>query len=423
MVTKILPSACDVLVIGGGPAGATAAALLAQYGRDVVLLERDAAPRFKIGESLMPATWWIFERLGVIDRLEQSHFVRKHGIQFFARDGRPGQPFYFFENDPRPASVTFQVIRSEFDALLLERACELGARVVRGANVKQVLFDGDRAVGARVEILEGDVYEISAKVVVDASGQSSAISRKFDLREIDPLLMNASVFAHFEGAQRDPGVDEGSTLTMLTDNGQGWFWYIPLPDDRVSVGVVGKLDYLIRGRAADPQQLLDEEIARCPALTPRLAGAHQITDAKVLKDFSYVSREIAGDGWVLAGDAWGFLDPIYSTGVYLALRGGAMGADSIEDAFRHDDFSATRLGAHGPKMRHAINAMRNLVYAFYAPEFSFGRFLKAFPHHRRTIVEILTGNVFDLDPEPFFADMAQVIQLPGRPAPTLAVEA
>lgn len=423
MVNKILPVSCDVLVIGGGPAGATAAALLAQEGRDVLLVERDPAPRFKIGESLMPATWFVFERLGLVERLEQSHFVRKHGIQFFSRDGRPGMPFYFAENDPSPAAVTFQVIRSEFDQLLLDRAVELGARVQRGANVKQVHFEGDRAVGARIEILEGDVYEVEAKVVLDASGQGSSIARQFSLKELDPLLMNASVFAHFEGAQRDPGIDEGSTLTLLTENGQGWFWYIPLPDDRVSVGVVGKLDYLVRGRSSNPQQVLDEEINRCPAMMSRLAGAQQITDAKVLKDFSYVCRRIAGDGWVLAGDAWGFLDPIYSSGVYLALRGGAMAADSIEDAFAHNDFSAARLGAHESQMRHVIGAMRNLVYAFYAPEFSFGRFLRAFPHHRGTIVEILTGNVFGLDPEQFFDDMSQVIQLPGRPAPTLTVDA
>lgn len=412
-----------MLVIGGGPAGSTVAALLAERGRDVLLIERDAAPRFKIGESLMPATWDVFERLGVRERIEQSHVVRKHGIQFFSADGRAGQPFYFAENDPHPRSVTFQVIRSEFDELLLTRAAELGACVVRGANAKEILFEGERAVGARIEHREGDLVEVSARVIVDASGQGSLIARRFDLKELDPLLRNASIFAHFEGTHRDPGVDEGSTLTLLTDNGRGWFWSIPLPDDRVSIGVVGRLDYLVVGRASDPQQTLEEELARCPALAARLAGGRQVTEAKVLRDFSYICRRGAGDGWVLAGDAYGFLDPIYSTGVYLALRGGAMAADSVEDALAADDPSAARLGAHIPSVRSAIVNLRNLVYAFYAPEFSFGRFLRAFPHHRRTIVDLLTGHAFDVDVEPFFADMATVIQLPGRPAPVVEVEA
>jgi len=154
-------------------------------------------------------------------------------------------------------------------------------------------------------------------VIVDATGQRALIARRLGLIELDPKLKNAAVFTHYEGAVRDPGIDEGATLVLHTAGQEAWFWYIPLPDDRVSVGVVGPVDYLLNGRSGSPEQIFAEEVARCAPLQPRLENARPGMDFRVLRDFSYRSRQIAGDGWVLVGDAFGFLDPIYSSGVLL----------------------------------------------------------------------------------------------------------
>src|SRR5688572_5901289 len=320
----------DVITIGGGPGGAAASTLLAQKGHRVLLLERSRTPRFKIGESLMPATYWTLERMGMLPRLKASHFPRKYSVQFFNKRGKASVPFYFSETDPSESSQTWQVLRSEFDALLLDNAREQGVDIQRGALVKDVLFEGDRAVGVRVELHGEEEREIRCKVVVDASGQSALISKKLGVRRADPELRKAAYFTHYQGALRDPGIDEGATLVIRTQGAVAWSGYIPRPDGRVGVGVVGSRDYLVTGRPADPQQVFEEEVDRCPALQPRLANATQVFPVQATRDFSYRSSRIAGDGWVLVGDAFGFLDPIYSSGVLLALKSGELAADSVD---------------------------------------------------------------------------------------------
>ncbi len=383
----------DVITIGGGPGGSAASTLLARQGYKVLLLERSRTPRFKIGESLMPATYWTLERMGVLPRLQESHFPKKYSVQFYNKKGKASVPFYFTETDPSQSSQTWQVLRSEFDALLLDNAREKGVEIQRGAIVKEVLFEGERAVGVRAELPEGGEKEIRCRVVVDASGQSAIIAKKLGLRQHDPELKKAAYFTHYQGALRDPGIDEGATLVIRTEEAKSWFWYIPLPDDRVSVGVVGGLDYLVSGRPADPQQVFEEEVDRCPALQPRLANATQVFPVQATRDFSYRSTKIAGDGWVLVGDAFGFLDPIYSSGVLLALKSGELAADSVHAALAAGDPSAERLGAHGPRFVAGMEAMRKLVYAFYEQDFSFAKFLGRYPEHRLNIIHLLVGNV------------------------------
>ncbi|MFQ5717995.1 MAG: NAD(P)/FAD-dependent oxidoreductase [Acidobacteriota bacterium] len=384
----------DVIIIGGGPAGATVAALEAEAGRDVMVLERDTFPRFHIGESLMPATYWTFERLGVLDKLAAAGFVRKQSVQFFSSGGKGALPFYFSDFDPHPSSVSFQVERSTFDTILLEHAKENGAQVSHGVNVTGVLLEGKRVTGVRTAGGTGGARELTAPVVVDASGQHALLSRRFGLMRTDPRLRHCAYFTRFAGAARAAGRDEGATLILHVGGGSSWFWYIPLPGDRVSVGVVGHIDRLVRGRAPDPQQVFDEEAARCPALQERLAGATQEGRVEVQRDFSYAAKAIAGDGWVLAGDAFGFLDPIYSSGIFLALKGAEFAADSIEAAFDHDDFSATRLGAHGPEFIAGMEALRRLAYAYYDESFNFRHFLSRHPEHRTDLIHLLIGNVY-----------------------------
>jgi flavin-dependent dehydrogenase len=403
----------DVIVIGGGPAGAAAATLTAQQGHRVLLLERARYPRFKIGESLMPATYWTLERMGVLQKIKDSRFVRKYSVQFYTRTGKGSAPFYFQETDPHESSVTWQVLRSEFDALLLEHAAEQGVEVRRGANVKDVLFEGERAMGVQAELEGEGTLDLSCRVVVDATGQTALISKKLGIRQPDPELKKASFFTHFEGAYRDPGIDEGATLVLHTETADAWFWYIPLPDDRVSVGVVGSPEYLLAGRQGDPQALFEQEVSRCPALKPRLEGARQLFPVQATRDFSYRSSRVAGDGWVLVGDAFGFLDPIYSSGVFLALKSGEMAADAIGEALAADDVSAARLGAFGPRFAEGMESMRKLVYAFYEKDFSFAKFLGEFPEHRLELIHLLVGNVFrEGAMDQLFADMSQMCRLP-----------
>jgi flavin-dependent dehydrogenase len=401
----------DVITIGGGPGGAAASTLLAQRGYKVLLLERSRTPRFKIGESLMPATYWTLERMGVLPRMQASHFPKKYSVQFYNKRGKASVPFYFTETDPSKSSQTWQVLRSEFDALLLDNARETGVEIRRGALVKDVLFEGDRAVGVRVDLPDEGEKEIRCRVVVDASGQTAILSKKLGLRQADPELKKAAFFSHFQGALRDPGIDEGATLVIRTEEAKSWFWYIPLPDDRVSVGVVGGLDYMIKGRPADPQQVFEEEVERCPALQPRLANATQVFPVQAIREFSYRSSRIAGDGWVLVGDAFGFLDPIYSSGVLLALKSGELAADSVHEALAAGDPSAARLGAHGPRFVAGMEAMRKLVYAFYEEDFSFAKFLGRYPEHRLNIIHLLVGNV-EQDIGDLFDAMSWMVRFP-----------
>ncbi|MEM6456547.1 MAG: tryptophan 7-halogenase [Acidobacteriota bacterium] len=405
----------DTVVIGGGPAGAAAATLVAQAGHDVLLLEKAQFPRFKIGESLIPATYEILDRLDMLEPLKDSSFVKKYSVQFVSGRGKASAPFYFHETDPRPRSQTWQVKRADFDRMMLDNARSRGVEVHESVTVVDVPFEGDRALGVRARFADGVERDITARAVIDASGQRSLIARKRKLRRPDPCLRMAAFFTHYQGAQRDSGIDEGTTIVLHTENQDGWFWYIPLQDDTVSVGAVGPLSRLVKGRQGDPQQVFDEEVARCPGLVPRLEGATQTMPVKVLNDFSYRSTRIAGDGWVLAGDAYGFLDPMYSSGVLLALRSGAMAADAVIDGLAHDDLSAARLGAHEIDMRDGMQAFKRLIYAFYTPGFSFASFLKAHPVHRDAVVHILTGDVFDRDFSALFIDLNRFVAAMGWP--------
>ena len=384
----------DVVVAGGGPAGATTATLIAQRGHRVLLAERAAEPQFKVGESLMPATYPIFERLGMLEKMRASAFPAKHSVQFYSPDGRASDPFYFHEFDPDPSSQTWQVRRSDFDGMLLEGAAEQGVDVRFGLSLRDVLFAGERAVGARLAPAEGEPIEVGARVTVDATGQSAFLARKLGILETEPCLRNASLFTHYEGAVRGSGLDEGATIIFHTENRKAWLWFIPQPDDRVSVGVVGPVDYLIRGRNGDPEAVFAEELARCPALGPRLEPARRVMPVRAIRDFSYKAQRIAGNGWVLAGDAFGFIDPIYSTGVFLALKSGEMAADAIHQGLAAGDLSAARLGAFEPELRRGMEALRKLVYAFYDPRFSFADFLRRYPNCRRPLVSMLVGNVY-----------------------------
>jgi flavin-dependent dehydrogenase len=382
----------DVAVIGGGPAGSTVSALIAQRGYRVELFEREKFPRFHIGESLIPETYWVLVRLGMLEKMKKSHFVKKYSVQFVSADGRQSAPFYFWDNKPHECSQTWQVVRSEFDLMMLENAREHGVVAHEGVRVQDVLFAGERATGIRIQLENGEEREVRARVVVDASGQSGMLQRKFKLRVWDPVLDKGAIWTYWKGAYRDQGRDEGATMVLQTRDRRGWFWYIPLHEDRVSVGVVKPFDELFKGRVRH-EDTYHQEVEACPAVKKRLSTGERVTGFFATHDYSYRATEVAGEGWVLVGDAFGFLDPLYSSGVLLALRSGEMAADAIVEGFQKNDLSKAQLGKWGPLFNLGVDRMRRLVCEYY-DGFSFGQFVRAYPQMRGTVTDLLIGDLF-----------------------------
>jgi flavin-dependent dehydrogenase len=386
----------DVVVIGGGPGGSTVSTLLAQQGVKVELFEREIFPRFHIGESLIPETYWVLKRLNMLEKMQKSHFVKKYSVQFVNASGRQSAPFYFRDNKPHECSQTWQVVRSEFDQMLLENAREHGVTAHEGVRVMDVIFEADpssshgagRAVGVRLKD-----REVRAKVVVDASGQNGLIANRLRLRVWDPILNKGAIWSYFEGAYRDTGRDEGATMVLQTPDKQGWFWYIPQHDNIVSVGIVGPFDYLFKNRGKDFEKIFNEEVERTPAVGRRIKGATRATGFFATKDYSYRTTRASGDGWVLVGDAWGFLDPLYSSGVLLALKSGELAAEAIVEGLNKGDTSAAQLGAWAANFNTGVDRMRRLVCEYYAG-FSFGNFMRKHPEMRGTVTDLLIGDLF-----------------------------
>ncbi len=402
----------DCVIIGGGPAGATAATVLADHGRKTLVLEQSQFPRYHIGESLMPQTFHTFSRIGMLDKLRASDFPRKESVQFVNAFGKQSKPFYFTDRDPNDWSITWQVPRDRFDKMMLDNAREHGAEVIEGARVTEVMFDGAKAIGIKA-LVDGEETAIPSRVVIDASGHGTLLARQLGLYQLDPDLRNAAIYSYYQGAKHDEGRNAGATIIIHTPDRNGWFWFIPLPNDVASIGVVAPPEYLFTGRGNDPLATLEEEIAKCPNMATRIADAQRVSPCRVTKDFSYRSRQMAGDGWILIGDAFGFLDPIYSSGIMLALKGGEFAADAIHEALKTGNPSADRLSEFAPKFLSGMHMIRQLLYAFYNPDFSFAEFTKSYPQFNDAIVRVLIGDVFNDDLHELFSHMSRRIPLPA----------
>jgi flavin-dependent dehydrogenase len=393
-MSESIPRATDVIVIGGGPGGSTSSTLIAQKGYKVELFEREKFPRFHIGESLIPNTYFVLERLNMLPKLQGSHFIKKYSVQFVNQRGKLSEPFYFLDNKPHPSSQTWQVRRSEFDHIMLNNAREHGVNVHEGVRVLEVLFEGDRAVGVRIKTEDGNEQEVRSKVVVDASGQSSMLMDRLGLRAWDPVLRKAALWTYWKGALRDTGRDEGATIVIQCEGKKGWFWYIPLHDDIVSVGVVAAYDYLFVDRPTkDLEAIYFEEVARTPGVQPRIQNATRCDIFRAQKEYSYQATRAAGNGWALVGDAYGFLDPLYSSGVLLALTSGSMAADTICEGLAKGDTSEKQMRKWEAPFALGMDRMRRLVCEFY-DGFSFGRFIRKHPHLKNLVTDVLIGDVF-----------------------------
>jgi flavin-dependent dehydrogenase len=404
----------DVVVIGGGPAGSTVSTLLAKAGVSVELFERETFPRFHIGESLIPETYWVLKDLDMLPKMQASHFVKKYSVQFVNSEGRESAPFYFWDNKPHECSQTWQVVRSEFDQMMLENAREHGVNVHEGVRVHDVIFEGDRAVGVRIKDGEG-FREVRAKVVVDASGQNGLLMNRLNLRVWDPILNKGAIWTYWENAYRDSGKDEGATLVIQNGNKQGWFWYIPQHDNIVSIGIVAPFDYIFKGRT-NYAQTYEEEVEMCPGVKQRVADAKKVTGYFATKDYSYRSTRVAGDGWVLVGDAFGFLDPLYSSGVLLALKSGQLASKAIVDGLAEGDTSQAQLGAWGRVFNEGVDRMRRLVCEYYSG-FSFGKMIREHPELRGTLTDLLIGDLFHAGTDKVWGPLESLYEEGRAPIP------
>ena len=396
-------------MIGGGPAGASTATILAQKGRRTLVLEREKFPRYHVGESLIPYTYYPLERLGLIEQLKGSHFPSKQSVQFVGRSGRLSAPFYFVDHMGNDAAYTWQVARGEFDQMMLDNARTHGAEVLEETRVTSTIEEDGKVVGVRAVGKDGKDLEFRAPVTVDATGRDSLTMLRNGWRVRDPELNKIAVWTYYKGAMRDPGRDEGAT-TVAAIPDRGWFWYIPLPEDMVSVGVVAEAAYLYRD-TRDLEQIFLREAEENSWIKEHLAPGERTEPVRVTAEFSYRSRYCAADGLVLVGDAYGFLDPVFSSGLFLALRSGVMAGDAIDAALEAGDTSASRFDEYSREMGASVEVMRRLIYAFYEEGFSFGKLLKDRPDLGPAVTDCLIGRT-DRDYEPLFEALAKVADIP-----------
>lgn len=412
---------CDCVIIGGGPAGCSAACVLADHGHDVVVLEREQFPRYHIGESMIPFTYPALERIGMIPQLKQSAFVKKFSVQFVAPSGKASQPFYFFNRyDRETVAQSWQVLRSEFDQMLMNHARVKGADVRERHEVLDFIREDGRHVGVTARDASGDVFELRAPLIIDASGREAIAATKNAWRRGDPKLNKVAVWTYFEGSKRDPGIDEGQTTVAFIPN-KGWFWHIPQHHDRVSVGVVADGKYLCRDGVKDPQAIFEREIPQNLWIQDRLATGRGTGEYWLTAEYTFRSEYSAADGLVLAGDAYGFLDPVFSSGMMIALKSGVAAADAVHEALVARDFSAARFNDYSTMMQEGIENMRKLVYAFYDPNVSFKTVTDRSPELAADLTDCLSGDV-NKDFSRLFAAFAEITDVPsalpyGRPTP------
>jgi flavin-dependent dehydrogenase len=375
----------DVIVIGAGPAGSTAATLLARQGFSVVLLERERFPRFQIGESLLPYNNDVFNRLGITEELAAT-FLPKYGGEFVTADGLKRTIFRFDLTLDEPYRRSFQVKRSEFDLLLMRMARESGVTVREQVTVKDVdLSKEDRAL-----LTTATGERLEARFVIDASGHGSVVGQRVARRTEVHSLKKVALFAHYSGVPRDEGRNGGNTVIVILRD--AWFWLIPLSDELMSVGLVVDRDHLVNC-GLTPEELLARTIALTPVVAARMQHAERLTTVYARKDFSYRMDTLAGPNFALVGDAAGFIDPIFSTGVLVAMHSATIAADAVGERIRRGSMTALR--NYERKTQRAIDKYLQFIESFYRPEF-----LEVFLHPQprfglfRAIVGILGGNVF-----------------------------
>jgi len=381
---------CDVLVIGGGPAGSTISALLAERGRDVVMLEKERHPRFHIGESLLPLNMPLFERLGVAGEIARIG-MPKYGAEFVSQwHARPVHVDFANAWD-RSFPSTYQVRRSEFDYILFRNAARKGAKTIEGCRVTGVDFNpGGAMVTARQD--DGLERRWQTRFVADASGRDTFLASRLGIKQRSRKHSSAALFGHFSGATRLPGRTEGNISLFWFEH--GWFWFIPLSDGATSIGAVCSPQYM-KSRKAEPRQFLLDTIALCPALAERLRHADLVSPVTATGNYSYLAEHSSGRNYLLLGDAFAFVDPIFSTGVMLAMQSAFVGADTIETCLERPREARSALKTFDASTRHGLRTFSWFIYRVMTPAL---RYLLMNPTQRfrmqPAILSVLAGDVF-----------------------------
>jgi flavin-dependent dehydrogenase len=381
---------CEVAIIGGGPAGSTAAAWLARAGRRVVLLERDRLPRFHIGESLLASINEVVDAIGATDLVRAAGFPQKWGATFITPDGDVERFADFALATEVPQPQTWQVPRERFDELLLRHAARSGADVREEHRVTDIAFDSD-GVTIACTPAGGQPLQVRARLVIDASGRAALLAQRFNLRIEEPGLRNVAVFSHFANVPRNEGRRAGD-IRVIARADLGWFWMIPISDELMSVGVVLPQAAFKPLSRIPHEDLLAQMIADTPAVARLMTGAERRWPVRVERDFSYAARQYAGDRWIVVGDAGSFLDPVFSSGVAIALESALEGAQAVDAALARDNCSARAFRTFDRRQRARYRSFRRFVTGFYTRAFRDLFFsLNPPPFLFRAVVAVLAG--------------------------------
>ena len=384
----------DVLVIGGGPAGSTAAALLARHGHRVTLLEKSRHPRFHIGESLLPANLPLFERLGVAEQV-RAIGMEKWGAEFVSPWHDHTQTFEFAEARDKSMPFAYQVRRSELDEILIRNAAAEGAEVIEGCRVQDVEFLADGAV-VKARYDDGRESSWQARFLIDASGRDTFLGNRLRLKHRNPRHNSAAMYAHFAGARRHPDRAAGNISIFWFEH--GWFWFIPLADGATSVGAV-TWPYYMKGRTGSIEAYFLETIALCPPLAERLRDARLITPVEATGNYSYLSDRTHGPGYLLLGDAFAFIDPVFSSGVMLAMISAFAGAEAVDTSLRHPGRSAWAMRRFDRLMRRGPRVFSWFIYRVTNPTM---RDLFMAPRNllrmKESLLSVLAGDLYGKTP-------------------------
>ena len=397
MPPLIKPSECDVLVIGGGPAGSTAATLLAERGYKVTLLEKAHHPRFHIGESLLPANLPLLEKLGVADAV-RAIGMEKWGARFVSPVHAHEQTIEFADAWDKSMPMSYQVRRSEFDEILIRNAAQKNADVIEGCQVKEVVFLSD-SKGSLVQARhdDGRLESWNTRFVLDASGRDTFLGNRLKMKNSSKKHNSTAIYAHFTGAKRDVGKQEGDITIFWFAH--GWFWFIPLTDGLTSIGAV-TWPYYLKTRAQKPlDDFFEETIALCPQLAQRLEDARMQTAAEATGNFSYACERTHGDNYLLLGDAFAFIDPVFSSGVMLAMQNAFDGADTVDTCLRHPDQAAAALKKFDQRLRHGPKIFSWFIYRVTNPTMRDMFMNPANPFRvKEALLSVLAGDVYGTTP-------------------------